>query len=185
MNTDRHLVADVYAVVGCGECGALWVVEGRPESTGCPRCGTRHRFDRLRRFVETDDEDRARQARASMLAERSGHGDAFDDLDSFADLGARLDDVGVSDEEYLGAAGIDLDAVAEAAEEATTGRGGGGRSRRAVVESALRELDAPTEASVVDYAAERGVPRAAARRLLDRLVSSGAATVDEGGYRLL
>lgn len=175
----------MYVVVGCGECGGLWVVAGQPETTGCPRCGTRHRFDRLKRLVETDDEDRARQARAALLAERSGHRDAFDDIGSFEALGDRIDDGGVADEEYLGAAGIDVEAVESAGEEAGRGRGTGARSRRSVVVSALRDLDEPSEEAVVHYAAARGVPTEAARQLLERLVTSGEATVDRGRYRLL
>jgi len=175
----------MYAVVGCGECGALWVVEGEPRTTGCPRCGKRHRFDRLRRFAETEDEDRARGARAALLAERSGHADVFEELGSFADLEAAVEDVGVSDEEYLGAAGIDVEEVAAAGEDATGGAGSGRSSRPAVVRDALDALEAPTEADVVEYAAERGVPPESARALLARLVRAGEASESGGRYRPL
>lgn len=174
----------MYAVVGCGDCEALWIVEGAPETTGCPRCGKRHRFDRLRRFAETEDQDRARSARAALLAERSGHGDAFEELGGFGDLEAAAEDAGVTDEEYLGGAGIDVDAVEAAGERARTGSGGGA-SRPAVVRTALRELDAPTEPAVVEYAAERDVPPEVARALLERLVRTGEASEDRGRYRLL
>ena len=175
----------MYAVVGCKECDALWVVEGEPQSTGCPRCGKRHRFDRLRRFAETDDEDRAKQARAALLAERSGHGDAFAELDAFADMEAAIGDVGVSDEEYLAGAGIDVEEVEAAGERASGGLGGGGTSRPEVVRAALRELDAPTEAEVVEYAEERGVPPEATRDLLSKLVRAGEASESGGRYRLV
>ena len=135
----------MYAVVGCRECDALWVVEGQPGTTGCPRCGKRHRFDRLRTFAETDDEDRAKQARAAILAERSGHGDAFADLADFADMEAAVDDAVVPDEEYLGGAGIDVDEVEAAGDGARRGQGAGGASRPETVKAALRDLDAPTK----------------------------------------
>lgn len=175
----------MYAVVGCSDCEALWVVEDQPQTTGCPRCGERHRFDRLRKFAETEDEDRARQARASLLAERSGQGDAFEAVGDFADLEAALSDVGVSDEEYLGGAGIDVDEVEAAGERAGSGRRGGRSSRPEVVRTALRELDAPTESDVVDYAVERDVPPEAARELLNQLVRVGEASEDGGRYRSL
>lgn len=175
----------MYSVVGCSRCDALWVVEGRPRTTGCPRCGKRHRFDRLKRLAEADGEDGARQARAALLAERSGHGEAFADVAPFGELGDRLDDPAVSDGEYLEAAGIDPDAVDAAGERAADGPGEGPASRPDVVRAALRELDAPTEGAVADFADEHGVPRDAARRLLGRLVQAGEVAVNEGRYRLL
>ena len=175
----------MYAVVGCGDCEALWVVEGEPKTTGCPRCGKRHRFDRLRTFAETAEEDRARQARSVLLARRSGHGDALDELGDFEDLELAIDDVGVTDEEYLGGAGLDVEAVEAAGERAERGAGSSASSRPAVVRAALRDLDDPTEAEVADYAEARGVPPDAARGLLERLVRAGEATEDRGRYRLL
>lgn len=174
----------VYSVVGCGACDALWVVEGRPVTTGCPRCGKRHRFDRLRRLAETDDEDAARQARAALLAERSGHGEAFAEVDSFEELERHVSDGAVSDEEYLGAAGVDPEA-AEAAGELAGSSGARRPPRWEVVQAALRELDSPTESAVCEFAAERGVPADAASRLLTRLVEAGAVSEDGGRYRLL
>ena len=60
-----------YVAVGCGECGAVWIVDGEPTTTACPRCGRRHRFGDLRRFAESDDKDRVRDVRTSILADRS------------------------------------------------------------------------------------------------------------------
>lgn len=175
----------MYAVVGCGECDALWVVEGEPETTACPRCGTRHRFDRLRRFAETDDEARARRARTTMLAERSGDADALEELGGVAKLERWAEDAGIDDEEYLGGAGLDVDAVEAAGERASRGRGTARTARAEAVRAALRELDAPTEEDVVEFADERGVPPEAARRLLERMVRAGEASEDRGRYRLV
>lgn len=175
----------MYAVVGCGNCDALWIVEGRPETTGCPRCGKRHRFDRLKRFAETDGEDGARLARAALLAERSDHGEAFADLGSPEELSKLAARNAVPDDEYLGAAGLDVAEIEAAGEGATSGRGSHATSRGAVVRGALRDLDAPTRSDVLDYAADRGVPPDAAGDLLERLVRSGEASEDRGRYRLL
>src|SRR6056297_2742917 len=76
----------MYAVVGCSDCQALKIVEGRPETTQCPRCGKRRTFEKLKKFVETDDEDHAREVRSSMLATRQGEGEAFAELDSFSEM---------------------------------------------------------------------------------------------------
>ncbi len=172
----------MYQVVGCGECRALWIVEGRPDSSECPRCGTRRPFERRRTFVETDDEDHAREVRASMLANRSGHGEAFAELDSFAELDERVDDAGIDDETYLEGSGLDSEAVAEAGDRAEGGEGTS-TSRRETVLAALRELDEPTEGEVLAYCADRGVPRDYAERALTGLVRAGEAIENDGVYR--
>jgi len=68
----------VFSVVECGDCRAVWIVEGAPDTTGCPRCGTRHRFDALRPLSTHEDKRAATTARGSILAERSDHGEGFD-----------------------------------------------------------------------------------------------------------
>lgn len=176
-------VGSVYSVVGCSNCNALWVVEGRPGTTGCPRCQKRHQFDALKKFVTTDDEDHARQVRSALLAERQGEANAFAQLDSFADLEADLDAVGTSDEEYLAASGIDPEPVDEAGERATSGQQS--QSRREVVLEALSVLDSPDEEGVVEYADERGVPADYVRRALTKLERAGEITRGRDGYRLL
>ena len=112
----------MYSVVGCSECRHLWVVEGRPETTRCPRCRTRHRFETLRAFAETDTSDAAARVRSSMLADRADDGEFLDPADIDAD------EVGMSDEAFLSASGVDADAVAAAGERAT--ERDGSRSRK-------------------------------------------------------
>jgi len=172
----------MYAVVGCGECGALWLVEGRPETSQCPRCGTTRAYEKRREFVTTDDEDHAREVRASMLAARGGHDDAFADLDSFAELETRVDEAGVDDETYLEESGVDSDAVAAAADRLESG---GSRSREELLRAALRELDEPRAEDVVAYAREHGVPAADTERALEKLVRAGEVSENRGVYRLL
>jgi hypothetical protein len=172
----------MYAVVGCSECSSLWVVGGDPETTECPTCGRRHRFRQLKHFVETDDEDHAREVRASMLAARQGESEAFAALDSFAALDAQLDEIGVDEATYLDTQGVDTEAVSAAGERAERGTGGG-RSKRETVRAAVRELDAPTEDSVVAYASERGVEPEYTRRALEKLRQAGALVERDGVYR--
>ena len=181
---ERASVATMYAVVGCSDCDALRVVEGRPERSECPRCGSSRKFEKLKQFVTTEDPDHAREVRAAMLAKRQGHEDAFADLDSFAEMDRYLDEAGVDDEAYLKASGVDTAAVDAAADRAEQGAGGG-QSRKDTVLDALREQDAPTEASVVDYATERGVPAEYVRDALDKLVRRGEVTESGDTYRLL
>lgn len=173
----------MYAVVGCRDCSALWVVEGQPDSTQCPRCGTRRQFAKLRKFVETDDAGEAKQARAALLARRQGESEAFADLDPFGALEARADEAGMDDEQYLESAGVDSEAVADAGERAERGEGRGGPNRVEVVRAAVRDLDSPTTEDVVGYADERGVEAGAARETLDRLVARGEVLENRGTYR--
>jgi predicted nucleic acid-binding Zn-ribbon protein len=174
----------MYAVVGCGECRAFWVVESEPETTGCPRCGKRHQYERLKRFLETNDADEARQARAALLADREGYSDAFGELDSFAEMDERVADSGIEEATYLEASGLDAEAVAAAGERAEGGTENPS-SRKGIITEALDTLDRPTEAEIREYATDRGVPAADAHGLLEKLRRRGAVSVTDGRYRLL
>jgi len=167
----------MYAVVGCSDCDALWVVEGRPETTGCPRCGKRHQFESRKRLATAGTEQRARALRAALLADR---GESDLDAAAFAAMAEDIEQAGLEPEEYLERAGIDTEAVA-----AVEDTGDGPGSREETVRAAIREQETPDEASVVEYATARGVPADAAADLLERLVRSGEATESDGGYRLL
>ncbi|MCU4798776.1 DUF5817 domain-containing protein [Halobacteria archaeon HArc-gm2] len=174
----------MYAVVGCSDCQALWIVEGRPETTQCPRCGASRQHAKRRKFVETDDEDHAREVRASMLANRQGHGEEFAELESFTEMEERLDDAGVSDEEFLTGSGLDADEVAAAGERVESGSNGS-QSRKETVLSALRTLEEPTAEDVEAYATERGVPADYVHDALAKLVRRGEVSENRGTYRLL
>lgn len=170
----------MYAVVGCDECSALWVLEGRPDTTSCPRCEKRHQVDRLRSLAEAASADAAKAARSRLLVERSG---VETDLGDFGAQGDAVADAGVDETAYLEAAGIDPEEVAEAGDIATSR--GGSRSPRDVVRDALETLDRPTADEVGAWAGERGVDRDAVERTLARLREEGAVSVSGGRYRLL
>ncbi|PSP75000.1 replication protein H [Halobacteriales archaeon QS_3_64_16] len=174
----------MYAVVGCGDCGAFWVVESEPETTGCPRCGKRHQYERLKRFLETEDADEARQARAALLADREGYSDAFSEVESFAEMDDRIEDSGIEEATYLEASGLDAESVAAAGERAEGGTRDSS-NRQEILTEALEALDRPTEAEVLEYATDRGVPAADAERLLEKLRRQGAVSATGGRYRLL
>jgi DNA replicative helicase MCM subunit Mcm2 (Cdc46/Mcm family) len=174
----------MYAVVGCSDCQALWIVEGRPETTQCPRCGSTRQHAKRRKFVETDDEDHAREVRASMLAARQDQGDAFAKLDSFAEMEAKLDDAGPNEDAVLEAASVDPDEASAAGERATSGAGGS-TSRKETVLAALRESEEPTAEDIVAYATERGVPESYVRNALEKLQRRGKVTESGGTYRRL
>jgi predicted Rossmann fold nucleotide-binding protein DprA/Smf involved in DNA uptake len=174
----------MYAVVGCNECDALWVVEGRPESTSCPRCEKRHRFERLKKFHEAEHADEAREARSRLFASRSGNHEAAEDLPDFETLGRDAERAGVDEDEYLEASGIDTAEVAAAGERAERGQNRS-RSRRDVVLDALREQDRPTVAEVKAYAREAGVPADYVEKALTKLSQAGEVSESGGRYRLL
>lgn len=171
----------MYAVVGCNACNALWVVDGRPETTGCPRCGKRHRYAKLKTFAECETAAAAKEARSRLLADR-GDDRSPDDLGDFETLAREAMDAGPDDEEYLEAAGVDADEAAAAGDRADSSPRS--RSRTTVVRDALRE-GATTADEVADYAAARGVDPAWAREALDRLARRGEVTESGGEYRLL
>lgn len=174
----------MYAVVGCNACSNLWLVEGRQETAQCSRCGKTHQFDRLKKFAETDDEDHAREIRASMLANRSDHGDAFAAVDSFGELESEIDDAGVSDREYLEGSGLDADEIADAG-ASTDNQAGSSRTRKETVLDAIRTLDEPTETAIIDYATDHDVPAEYVTRCLDKLAQRGEVSQSRDGYRLL
>ena len=174
----------MYAVVGCGECSTLWILEGRPETTTCPTCGKRRKFSDRRRFVETDDVEHARRARAAMLAARQDDTDAFDAVPADDEIESAIADGVIDETAYLEASGLDVDEI-ESAGERVQGAGAGSGSRRSIVESAVDAVEEPTEEAIVAYATERGVPRSAARSILEKLRRSGAVTRRDGTYRSL
>jgi len=174
----------MYSVVGCTDCSALWVIEGRPETSQCPRCGKRRQFDLLRKFAQTETVDAARQARAAMLAERQDLGEAFDGLDSYAEMEAAVSEAVIDDDEYLESKGVDSNEAADAGRRVTEGAGGS-TSREETVRTALADLADPDEEAIVAYAAERGVPEEYTRRALTSLVRAGDVSENRGTYRLV
>jgi len=171
----------MYSVVGCNGCSNLWIVDGRPETTRCPRCGKHRTFEKLKKFVETDDEDHAREVRASMLANRQGHGEAFAELDSFAEMDSQADEAGMDDDEFLDRSGVDSEEVTEAANR--DARRSTSTSKKQVVLDALTTLDRPTEGEVVGYAGERGVSSEYVETALAKLARRGEISESRGRYR--
>ncbi|ELY51490.1 MULTISPECIES: DUF5817 domain-containing protein [Natronorubrum] len=174
----------MYAVVGCSECSNLWIIEGRSETTQCPRCGSRRAYEKRKKFVETEDASHARDVRASMLANRQGEGEAFAKLDSYDALEDEVADGVVDDEAYLEESGLDVDEVAAAGERDPRGPTRSG-SKKEIVKAALAELDRPTEDEVIDYASERGVSAGYVENALEKLTRRGAVSESRGRYRLL
>ena len=176
----------MYAVVGCNECAAMWLLTDprASDSARCPRCGKTHRTAKLKRFFESEDRDAARQARAALLAKKRGESEAFAEVDHVSDLERAVDEAGIDDREYLEASGIDADAVDEAAARAEGGQSGT-RSRTEIVRDAVTAVDEPTEANVVAHASEHGVPPETAREILTRLARRGELSESGGRYRAL
>ncbi|WP_331233766.1 DUF5817 domain-containing protein [Natronorarus salvus] len=171
----------MYAVVGCSRCSALWILEGRAETATCPRCEKRTPRKRLRSFVETDDADHARDVRAAMLAERSGEGEAFASVGSFAETDGRAGEPVIDDESLLEAAGIDPEEAAAAAERPFRGS----TDRKTLLLEVVSDLEEPSEERILSVAGERGLDRSTAEPLLEKLVRSGTLTEHRGRYRVL
>lgn len=174
----------MYALVGCTDCSALWIVADRPDRTNCPRCDRSHKLDTLKSFVETEDKGHAREVRASMLAARQDEDEAFAQLDHVDEMEAQLEEAGVDDETYLAQSGLDPDAVSDGAQQATESDRSSA-SRREVVLSAVETVDSPTEEAIVSYASERGVSESFVRNALTKLRRGGELTLEEETYRRL
>jgi hypothetical protein len=170
----------MYAVVGCSACSALWILEGRQETAQCPQCEKTHQYKKLKKFVETDNADHAREVRASMLASRGGHADAFAAVDSFGELDSQVERPVIEDEELLERAGIDSEEVTAASETET-----GSRSRKEIVLAAVEENENATSGHIIAYAMDRGVPADYVEQALEKLVHAGELTESSGRYRRL
>jgi len=168
----------MYAVVGCRDCHALWIVEGRPETTRCPRCQKRHRFERLRAFAETESSEAAARIRSSMLAERADDGEFVDPSE------IDVEGVGMDDVEFLSASGVDPSSVSAAGDRAERGTNRS-RSRKQIVLDGLDELDEPAHDEIVEYATTQGVPKRYVERALEKLRRTGTVTRSNGIYRKL
>lgn len=180
-NYEERSVSCMYAVVGCSNCQALWIVDGGPETTRCPRCGTRHQFDRLKKFVRTGDRVEAREVRAAMIASAQGREETYEELDSIGAMAEAIDSAGVDDEEYLSEHGLDPEAVAEAGNPPDSGS----TSRRDRVIDAIDTLETPTEEAVIDHVGEQGLPAERIRTVLDKLAREGTIVEEHSGYRRL
>ena len=175
----------MYAVVGCSECSALWIVELGGESSQCPRCGSRRAMAKRRKFLETDDEDHAREMRAAMLAARQDQDEAFAELDSFAELETAVENPAVSDEEYLEGAGLDVGEIDAAAERLDRGATGDTRSRKELVLAAVDEREGPTKETVEAFVASHGGDAERVGSMLEKLVRAGELSKSGGTYRRL
>jgi len=176
----RALPWGMYSVVGCPDCGSLKIVEGRPETTECPRCGRRSTFANLRAFYRSDDIETAREVRGRIAAERSEADvevPAIDEDD--------LEAAGIDGDAYLEARGVDPETARAAGERAGGGTASGSPSRREVVLTALRDLEDPDRAAILERAASEGVPHEWTERALEKLRASGVVAETDGTYRLL
>lgn len=173
----------MYAVVGCNECSAMWLLSDpeAAESATCPRCGKRHRTKRLKRFFESEDRAAAQEARSALLAKKQGDSEAFAEVAHVADLEGQIEDAGVDDEEYLAAAGLDPDAIEAAGDRDDEP----GTDRETILREAVETAGRNGRSAVIEHAVDRGVPRDRAASLLDRLVREGEAIESGDGYRLL
>lgn len=176
----------MYAVVGCNNCANIWLLSDADaaKTANCSRCGKTHQTRKLRRFFESEDHAEARQARAAILAGKQGANEAFQAVDSVAEMERQLDESATGDREYLERSGFDT-ATIDDAEAAGDVSQQSSRSRQEVVTDALRERDRPTADEIIAYATEHGVPAEATREMLEKLTRRGAVSESRGRYRLL
>lgn len=62
---------ELYRVVGCSDCNAVWLYKGEQKTTMCRRCGKQHQTDSLRVHGKTADKDEAQRIRTRVVLEQS------------------------------------------------------------------------------------------------------------------
>jgi len=102
-----------------------------------------------------------------------------------SELEHAVEDAGIDDRTYLEGAGLDADAIDEAAARSMKNGGGSGQSREEIVREAVAVTDDPTRENIVAYATAHGVPADAARTLVTALTRRGELTESGGRYRCL
>ena len=162
----------MYDVVGCRSCEDLWIREGEAETSTCPRCGKRYAVNRLRVLASGNTIEAAREARSSLLAERSKHGDF---VAGYGELEASSSSVGISDDTYLGAFGIE---IPESDSEPKL-------NKRDTILSLLVELSHPTKAQLISKASEHDIAPDYVEEVLDQLRQKGDVVRDGEEFRLL
>lgn len=167
----------MYNVVGCGECGALWLITDVPETTQCPRCGTRHSTDNLRILAASDDQATARQARAQLLASRQGVDDPSGILEATVDVPI----ASPSDSRHEADDRGDPDLMLTDHDQ----EAGSARSQREILMAGLRDLDEPTHDEILEFATARGISAEYVESALEKLVRDGAIRKESDTYRLL
>lgn len=167
----------MYEVVGCGDCGTLWVHEGDTETTTCRGCRRRIATEKLRTLATAKTVEEARELRSRLLAERAADGDL---VAGYGETATAADAAGMPDDDYLSAMGVDL-AEVEAAGEAPESRRRGTDAE--IVLETVATLEEATRGAVRSEAAERGVDEV--EQVLERLTAAGEITVEGGTYRRL
>lgn len=164
----------MYEVVGCRECGELWIREGDAETATCPRCGRRFRVTRLRTLGSAETTEAAREIRSNLLADRADYGGivaGYSDLDE-----KRV----IDDESYLTAVGLNADEISKAGEPESDM---GSFSDREIVLRAIDDVDTPSLGRITAAADEFGVAADTVESILDRLRTAGEITYDGDQYR--
>lgn len=167
----------MYAVVSCSDCRHLWIIEERPETTTCPRCGTQRGRSKRRTFARSQRVAEVRDLRSSLLADRSEATDL--DQPVFSTIESEVADGVISDDRELTAAGLDPKAVADRVAPETNA----GASNTEVIERAVQTVEPATEHQILDYAVDRGLDSGTAKRLLQKLVRTGGVVQDGQEYR--
>jgi hypothetical protein len=102
-----------------------------------------------------------------------------------SELERAVEDAGIDDRTYLEGAGLNADAIDEAAARSMKSNGESSQSREEIVREAVAATDDPTHKNIVAYATAHGVPADAARALVTALTQRGELTESGGRYRLV
>lgn len=164
-------------VTVCPDCKYVFIVKDQPDRTQCGRCETRHTFQKLQHYYQSEDAEAARQVRTKVRATVTESVDHYDRAKETGVLEAEVESV-VSDDDYLDQHGVDPEEVAEAEERATQSPSHN-KSKKDIVLDAVREQDSPGRDDVREYARQFGMDPDRATKMLDKFRHEGDVG---GGY---
>lgn len=162
-------------VTVCPDCKHVFIVKRQPERTKCGRCQSRHTFQQLKHYYQSEDKDAARKVRTKVQASVRDLDEDYERAKERGVLDAAVEQA-VTDDEYLEEHGVDPEEVADAEDRAAEGPAHD-KSQTDIVLDAVREQDSPDRDDVAEYARQYGMDREKALRMLDKFRERG----DVGG----
>lgn len=160
--------SEMFTVVICPDCQYIWIVDGRPNRTACPRCESSHEFPGLRHLEKTEDKVEARNVRAAFTAKLNGMKEEFEQATRERNILDEDVDSDLGPDDRLRERGIDPSEVEDAISEDT-----GSKSEKEIVVDAIETLDSPTVEEIIEHAGERGVGRSKVEKVLEKLRKRG------------
>lgn len=162
-----------YTVVPCKNCDNIWIVQGTPNETTCTLCNERYKFKKLKKLFQTNDKEKAREARALKQAEINGIDHIFKSLLEDGEFDKDVTK-SVIDKEYLRKKGINPSIVEDDEKEDN-------KSKEGRIKDIIDKLDKPTDENIVKKAKEYGISEEKSKEIVDKMCRDGRAMRKRNG----